>query len=296
MEKKTDLLIGSHVSFSSPDYYLGSVKSALRFKENAFMFYTGAPANSFRLPIEKLKIEEGRRYLKENDFDENNIIIHAPYIINLANKENLSNYDFAKRFLLEELTRAIFFNVNKVVLHPGSSKGLGFLKGKEALCLALNQIFSSFKENVTICLETMAGKGNEIGKDFVELSQIINDIEDKSRIGVCLDTCHINDAGYNLAEFDKVLDDFDTIIGLDKLKVIHLNDSSNPISSHKDRHANIGNGTIGFSILEGIAKNYRISNVPKILETPYINGKAPYEKEIEMLRTGVYEKDWMSSL
>ena len=280
MEKKTDLLIGSHVSFSSPDYYLGSVKSALSFKENTFMFYTGAPANSFRLPIEKLKIEEGRRYLKENDFDENNIIIHAPYIINLANKENLSNYDFAKRFLLEELTRATFFNVNKVVLHPGSSKGLGFLKGKEALCLALNQIFSSFKENVTICLETMAGKGNEIGKDFVELSQIIND----------------NDAGYNLAEFDKVLDDFDTIIGLDKLKVIHLNDSSNPISSHKDRHANIGNGTIGFSILEGIAKNYRISNVPKILETPYINGKAPYEKEIEMLRTGVYEKDWMSSL
>lgn len=296
MEKKTDLIIGSHISLNSPDYYLGTVKTALGFSETAFMFYTGAPANSFRLPLERLKIEEGRKLLKENNFDENNIIIHAPYIINLSYKENLDNYNFAKSLLLNELNRAVAFNVNKVVLHPGSSKGLGFLKGKESLCLALNEIFATFKENVTICLETMAGKGFEIGRNFDEIASIIDGVEDKSRIGVCLDTCHINDAGYDLTDFDKILDEFDKGIGLDKLMVIHLNDSSNPISSHKDRHANIGRGTIGFAKLEAIAKNSRIQNVSKILETPYINGMAPYKKEIEMLRNGAYEENWMNSL
>lgn len=294
--KNSDLIIGSHISLSSPLFYLGTVKEALSYNENAFMFYTGAPQNSLRLPLDKLRIEEGREVLKQNNFDENNIIIHAPYIINLAYKEDASKFEFAKSMLEKELTRAEAFNVNKLVLHPGSSKGLGFEKGKEALCLAINDIFSIFKGNVTICLETMAGKGFEIGRSFEEIASIIKDIDYKSRVGVCLDTCHINDAGYDLNDFDKILDEFDRIIGLDCLKVIHLNDSSNPLGSHKDRHANIGLGTIGFDNLERIATNPRTKNVPKILETPYINKLPPYKKEIEMLKEGVFDPNFPSSL
>lgn len=214
----------------------------------------------------------------------------------MANDAELDKYDFAKSFLENELNRAVSFNVNKVVLHPGSSKGLGFEKGKEALCNALNSIFDSFKGNVTICLETMAGKGNEIGINFKEMSELVKGIADQSRIGICLDTCHINDAGYDLSDFDKILDEFDSLIGLDKLKVIHLNDSLNSINSHKDRHANIGMGTIGFDRLEKIASNPRIKSIPKILETPYVNKMPPYKKEIEMLRNGVFEPDFISKL
>ena len=294
--KNNDLIIGSHISLSSPLFYLGTVKEALSYNETAFMFYTGAPQNSLRLPLDKLRIEEGRELLRQNNFDENNIVIHAPYIINLACKEDDSKFEFAKSLLEKELNRALAFNVNKLVLHPGSSKGLGFEKGKDALCLALNQIFSSFKGNVTICLETMAGKGFEIGRNFEEIASIIKGVDDKSRIGVCLDTCHINDAGYDLNDFEKILDEFDRIIGLNYLKVIHLNDSSNPIGSHKDRHANIGLGTIGFDNLERIAVNQRAKNVPKILETPYINKLPPYKKEIEMLKEGVFDPNFPSSL
>ena len=294
--KNSDLIIGSHVSLSSPLFYLGTVKEALYYNSTAFMFYTGAPQNSLRLPLSRLRIEEGRELLKENNFDEDNIVIHAPYIINLANDEDIEKYGFAKSFLENELNRAVSFNVNKVVLHPGSSKGLGFENGKEALCNAINSIFDSFKGNVTICLETMAGKGNEIGINFKEMSELVKGITDQSRIGVCLDTCHINDAGYDLSDFDKILDEFDSLIGLDKLKVIHLNDSLNPINSHKDRHANIGMGTIGFEKLEKIASNPRIKSVPKILETPYVNKMPPYKKEIEMLRNGVFEPDFISKL
>lgn len=294
--KNSDLIIGSHISLSSPLFYLGTVKEALSYKETAFMFYTGAPQNSLRLPLDKLRIEEGREVLKQNNFDENDIVIHAPYIINLAYKEEESKFEFAKSLLENELNRTLAFNVNKLVLHPGSSKGLGFQKGKEALCLALNQIFSSFSGNVTICLETMAGKGFEIGRNFEEIASIIDGVDDKSRVGVCLDTCHINDAGYVLDDFDKTLDEFDRIVGLSYLKVIHLNDSSNPVGSHKDRHANIGLGTIGFESLEKIASNPRIKNVPKILETPYINKFPPYKKEIEMLREGVFDPNFPSNL
>lgn len=294
--KNSDLIIGSHVSLSSPLFYLGTVKEALSYNSTAFMFYTGAPQNSLRLPLSRLRIEEGRELLKEHNFDENNIVIHAPYIINLANDVEPDKYDFAISFLENELNRAVSFNVNKVVLHPGSSKGLGFEKGKIALCNAINSVFATFKGNVTICLETMAGKGNEIGINFKEMSELIKGIDDQSRIGVCLDTCHINDAGYDLSDFDKILDEFDSLIGLDKLKVIHLNDSLNPINSHKDRHANIGMGTIGFEKLEKIASNPRIKSIPKILETPYVNKVPPYKKEIEMLRNGVFEPDFTSKL
>lgn len=285
MNKK--LLLGSHVSLCAPDYYLGSVKEAISYNANTFMIYTGAPQNTIRKPIETFKINEAKQLMIENNIDISNIIVHAPYIINLCSDKESTRL-LGVNFLLEEIKRCEKLGIKLIVLHPGCSLSNPTNYALELVYNALNYIFKVYPTNIIICIETMAGKGTEIGKNLNEIKIIIENIESKKNIGVCLDTCHLNDAGYNMSRFDDFLDEFQNLIGLEYIKVIHINDSKNPINSHKDRHENIGHGYIGFESLNKIVNSNRLSNIPKILETPYIlvNKKSipPYKEEIEMFK------------
>ena len=295
-----NLIIGAHVSFKNDKQLLGCVQEALSYKANTFMFYTGAPQNTNRLGIKDELTLEAYKLMKENNIDLNNVIVHAPYIVNLANSKN---FDFSVSFLINEVERCSLLGINKMVLHPGSA-----VEGNRDI--AINNIIKGLNlildndYNVTICLETMAGKGNEIGKTFEEINRIIEGVKFKDKIGVCLDTCHINDAGYDISNFDKVLDEFDSIIGLDKLKCIHVNDSKNDIASHKDRHENIGYGYLGFDNLINIIYNKKIENIPKILETPYVTKTddskeriyPPYLFEIEMIRNKKFNNNLITDI
>ncbi len=294
--KNDNLLIGSHVSMNGPDFYLGSVKEALSYGSTCFMFYTGAPQNSIRKPLDELKISEGRTLLRENNIDESKIVVHAPYIVNLANLTKPEMLEMSKSFIIRELQRTAGFGAKTLVLHPGAHVGQGSQAGIEILAKNLGEIFDKDGTDVKIAIETMAGKGTEIGISFDEVSEIINLCNHKERLGVCLDTCHISDAGYDINNFDEILNEFDDKIGLERLLVIHLNDSKNPQGAHKDRHENLGYGYIGFDVLNSIAHNPLLSNVPKILETPYVNEKSPYKREIEMLKEGSYIDDWRENL
>ena len=296
------LIIGSHVSFTKDEGLLGSVKEALSYNENTFMFYTGAPQNTIRGKIDQTKTEEAKKLMQENNIDINNVIIHAPYIVNLANDKDQDKYNFAINFLKNELERAQTLGIKKIVLHPGGHVGLGEEKGLNNIIDALNIILTE-KEGPIICLETMAGKGTELGKTFEQLKTIIDGINTQERIGVCLDTCHLNDAGYDVKNFDELLDKFDKIIGIDKIGCIHINDSKNEKASHKDRHENIGLGTIGFDNLIKIIYHEKLKKVPKILETPYISidgGKdrtyAPYKFEIDMIKKQKYNKNLLEDI
>ena len=282
------LLIGSHVSFAK-EQLLGSVKEALSYGSTTFMFYTGAPQNTFRSTINDNNTKEAFKLMKENDIDINKVIVHAPYIINLANNKEEDKYNFSINFLIEEINRCNLFDVKYLVLHPGSHVGLGADIGLDNIINALNIVIDKTKD-VRILLETMAGKGTELGTNFDDLKYIIDNIKDKDRIGLCLDTCHLNDSGYDINEFDKILDEEDSKIGLSYIKCIHINDSKNPIGAHKDRHENIGYGTIGFDPLIKVIYNDRLKDVPKILETPYIEDKAPYKEEIEMIKNKSFNK------
>ena len=277
------LLIGSHVGFNSKDQLLGSLNQSLEYNANTFMFYTGAPQNTVRSKIDDNKTKEAVLKMKENGINLEDVIVHAPYIINLANNDE-SKYNFSIRFLKEEVERCERIGIKYMVLHPGSHVGLGIDAGLSNIIFALNEVNKS-NNNVVILLETMAGKGTELGTNFEQLKTIIDGVIDKNKIGVCMDTCHLNDAGYDISNFDKILDDFDEIIGLKYLHCIHINDSKNTIGSHKDRHENFGYGTIGFDNLINVIYNKRLDNIPKILETPWIGDKAPYKEEIEMIRT-----------
>lgn len=284
-------LIGSHVSMSGPEYYLGSVKEALSYASTTFMFYTGAPQNSFRLPTSKLRIDEGRALLKQNNIDESKIIIHAPYIINIANQLNESLYEISKTNLLRELQRVNDFGLTVLVLHPGSHVSTGVENGLDSIIKALNEIFEKDGTNVKIALETMAGKGSEMGTSFDQLAYIVKNVKHSERLGICLDTCHISDNGFDIKNFDDILTQIEQKLGLEKLLCIHLNDSKNPIGSHKDRHENLGYGEIGFETLNYIAHHPKLIEIPKVLETPYVDSNPPYKKEIEMLRNQKFE-DW----
>ena len=274
-----ELIIGSHVSFTKETQLVGSLNEALSYKANTFMFYTGAPQNTNRCKIDEELTKFAHKKMQENNIDINNIVIHAPYIINLANEANMI---FNIKFLQDEIDRATSLNVNKIVLHPGSHIGKGSINGINNIITSLNQV--NFK-NVKILLETMAGKGTECGISINELKTIINGIKDKEHIGVCLDTCHLNDSGIDISKFDEYLEEFDKEIGINKIGCIHINDSKNPINSHKDRHENIGFGTIGFDNLIKVIYNEKLENIPKILETPYIEEYPPYKLEIEMILT-----------
>ncbi len=290
------MIIGSHVSYNAKEGLLGSVKEALSYGANTFMFYTGAPQNTRRNPIDLETTKQAFLEMNKNGIDKNNVIVHAPYIINLANKEK---EEFSVDFLKQEIKRVEELGFDKLVLHPGSHVNQGTDVGIKQIIKALNQVITK-DQKVVILLETMAGKGSECGKTLEEIKQIIDGIKYQDKIGVCLDTCHLHDAGYDMSNFDTVLTKFDKIIGLDKLQCIHINDSKNDINTHKDRHENIGFGKIGFDNLLKIIYHDKLKNVPKILETPYIglddNSKErlfpPYKFEIEMIKN----KKWDDSL
>ena len=286
-----ELIIGSHVSFTSKDQLVGSTIEALSYGANTFMFYTGAPQNTKRVPIDNNYTKEAISLMK-NNIELKHIIVHAPYIINPANDKN---FDFNVRFLKEEISRVNEIGVKLLVLHPGSHVGLGVESGIKNIIDTLNYSLSE-DNDVTVCLETMAGKGTELGRTFEEIKQIIDGVKLKDKIGVCMDTCHLNDAGYDLKDFDEVLNTFDKIIGLNYLKVIHINDSKNDINSHKDRHENIGYGKIGFDTLINIIYHDKLKEIPKILETPYVEGKPPYKFEIDMIKSKEFNPELIQDI
>lgn len=275
------LKIGSHVSMSGKEMLLGSIKEAVSYGANTFMFYTGAPQNTARKPVSQLRVEEAKEYMKEHHISIDDVVVHAPYIINLANTVKPETYELAVRFLKEEIARCEEIGVSRLVLHPGSHVKAGDEAGLKQIIKGLNEVLRE-DQKVHIALETMAGKGSEMGRTFDQIQYMIENTKHSSLLGVCLDTCHIHDAGYDLTHFDDILEEFNQKIGLDRLLVVHVNDSKNERGAHKDRHENIGYGYIGFETLNQIVHHPKLKDVPKILETPYIDGKAPYREEIEM--------------
>lgn len=282
------MIIGSHVSMCAPEYVLGSVKEMLSYRANACMFYTGAPQNGNRVAIEKLRINEAKALLEEKNLPLNHIVVHAPYLINLANTLNPDTYANSVELLKNEIIRCDAIGSPFLVLHPGCHLNAGIQKGIESIAQGLHEA-CQISHKCCICIETMAGKGSECGKIFEEIHEILRLCTDLN-LGVCLDTCHIHDSGYDLNNFESVLKEFDEHIGLDYLKVVHLNDSKNFCGSHKDRHENIGHGKIGFENLLKIAHHPKLQNILFILETPYIEKMPPYKEEIEMIRSNEFIK------
>lgn len=280
--------IGSHVSMSAPDYVLGSVKEAISYGANAFMLYTGAPQNTRRKAMDELCIPQAHALMEEYGIAKENVIVHAPYIINLANCLKKETFELGVEFLEKEIERVKALDATILVLHPGSHVLVGEEEGLHKIVEGLDRAMHNIG-NVQIALETMAGKGSEIGYCFEHIKYIIDHTQYSDHIKVCLDTCHIHDAGYDLSDFDAVLDDFDRIIGLDRLVCMHINDSKNVQGAKKDRHENIGFGGIGFDSLCTIVHNPRVSEVVKILETPYVQDCPPYRYEIEMLKNKVFD-------
>ena len=288
------LLLGSHVGFSKNDQLLGSLKEALSYGANTFMFYTGAPQNTRRYPIEDGLTLQAMQIMKEEGIDYSKVVVHAPYIVNLANDGDPEKYQFSVNFLQEEIERCKLLGITKLVLHPGSHVGLGMDRAISNIANAINMISN---DSVVILLETMAGKGTEVGSKLEEIKQIIDLVDNKELVGVCLDTCHLSDAGYDISNFDKFLDEFDKIIGIDKIYCVHVNDSKNEFGAHKDRHENFGLGHVGFDTLINIIYNERLENVPKILETPYVDKDyPPYKVEIEMIRNKTMYDDLLDRI
>lgn len=281
------LIIGSHVGMSGKQMLVGSVKEALSYKANTFMFYTGAPQNTRRKPISELRVDEAKALMQENGIDMDHVVVHAPYIINLGNTIKPETYELAVDFLAQEIERVDEIGAKILVLHPGAHVKGGIEAGLDSIVKGLNTVLKQ-DQGCTIALETMAGKGTELGTDFDQLKYIIDHVALSDKLGLCLDTCHLNDAGYDINDFDAILDEVDAKVGLGRVKVIHVNDSKNPRGAHKDRHENIGYGTIGFDALNKVVHNPRLENVPKILETPYIDDVAPYGEEIDMFRKQVF--------
>lgn len=276
------LIIGSHVGFKKDTQLLGALDETLSYNGNAFMFYTGAPQNTVRMPLNDDLTFKALEKMKENNISLDNVVVHAPYIINLANNKDLDKYNFSINFLKQECNRCTNLFVKKLVLHPGSHVGCGVNEGINNIINALNEVLKT--SDTIILLETMAGKGTEVGKTLEEIKQIIEGVIYKDKIGICLDTCHLSDAGYDVSKFDEILDILESYNLLDKVLCVHVNDSKNICGSHKDRHENIGYGTIGFDNLINIIYNKRLEQIPKILETPYINDLPPYKEEIEMIK------------
>lgn len=295
-EMENKIKIGSHVGNSGKLMILGSVQEALSYGANAMMLYLGAPQNTFRKSFDDFKIQEAKVLLSEANISLDDVIIHAPYIVNLAQKDD-DKFNFAVKFLTNEVHMTGKLGFKFIVIHPGAHVGSGSDYGIKRIADGINQILRNTSSiHSVILLETMAGKGTECGKTFEEIKQIIDLIEYKQRIGVCIDTCHIFDAGYDLKnDYEEVFSQIDKIIGFEYIKVIHLNDSKNVCNSHKDRHENIGFGEIGFDPLLKVLYDDRFKDIPKILETPYIKDKscnsfAPYYLEIKMLKEKKFNK------
>lgn len=290
------LIIGSHVGMSGKEMMLGSVKEALSYNANTFMLYTGAPQNTKRKEISDLRIAEAWDLMKKNEIRK--FVVHAPYIINLANTVKPETFEIAVEFLEKELERTKAMDSEVMVLHPGSHVGQGVEKGVAQIVKGINKVLTRDTE-VYIALETMAGKGSEIGKRFEELAMIYDGVVFNDKLRVCFDTCHVSDAGYDIInDFDEVIRQFDRLIGKEQIAVFHINDSKNAPGAGKDRHENIGFGHIGFDALSYIINHKDFADVPKILETPYVKqpenmkkSYSPYKYEIEMIRKGVFYPD-----
>ncbi|ATU69134.1 deoxyribonuclease IV [Levilactobacillus brevis] len=291
----TPFLIGSHVSMKGKEMLLGSAQEAAQYGENVFMIYTGAPQNTRRKSIEDLNIPAAKTFMAAHEQRE--IVVHAPYVVNLGNTAKPANFQFAISFLTAEVQRAAALGAKQIVLHPGAHVGAGAPAAIAQIAQGLDTILTAAESPVQIALETMAGKGTEVGRSFEELAAIIDATPHNDQLSVCFDTCHTSDAGYAIAaDFDGVLNEFDHVIGLDRLKVVHLNDSKNPQGSHKDRHTNIGLGTLGFDVLNAVAHHPQLTTVPKIMETPVIgpdrkHGVNPHGYEVAMLKHQQFNPD-----
>lgn len=281
--------LGCHVGMAGKEMFLASAKEAASYGANVFMLYTGAPQNTRRKDISELNIEAGWEYARQHGIEE--IVVHAPYIINLANTVKPETYELAVEFLEKEIIRTAAMRSRIMVLHPGSHVNAGVEAGIAQVIKGLNTVLNQNDDDVYIALETMAGKGSEVGRTFEELKAIYDDVDKKDRLRVCFDTCHVNDAGYDIVNhYDEVFEEFDKVIGLDQIAVFHINDSMNPLGAHKDRHANIDKGSIGYETLHRLVHDERFIDVPKILETPWLaeegsdkKTKPPYKEEIEWL-------------
>lgn len=290
------LKIGSHVGMSGKEMLLGSAKEAVSYGENTFMIYTGAPQNTRRKEISQLNIEPAWEYMKKHGIAE--FIVHAPYIINLGNSVKPETFELAVEFLDKEIKRTVACRSHVLVLHPGSHVGAGTDIGTAQIIKGLNEVLTR-DTDCAVALETMAGKGSEIGRSFEELARIYDGVIYNDKLRVCFDTCHTSDSGYDIIHhFDDVIGKFDRILGKEQIAVFHINDSKNVPGAAKDRHANIGFGELGFDTLNAIVHHKDFENVPKILETPFVpsavNPKksyAPYKYEIEMLKSGQFDKD-----
>lgn len=293
------LKIGSHVSMSGKHMLLAASREASSYGANTFMIYTGAPQNTRRKKIEDLNIEAGRAHMEEHGISE--IVVHAPYIINIANTTNPATFELGVNFLRSEIARTAAIGAKQIVLHPGAHVGAGAETGIKKIIEGLNEVIDP-DQGVQIALETMAGKGSECGRTFEELAQIIDGVTHNEHLSVCFDTCHTHDAGYDVvSDFDGVLNEFDKIIGIDRLKVLHINDSKNVKGAKKDRHENIGFGEIGFDVLQYVVHHDQLADIPKILETPYVgedkkNKKPPYRFEIEMLKNKAFDEGLLEKI
>ena len=281
--------LGCHVGMAGKEMFLASAKEAASYGANVFMLYTGAPQNTRRKDISELNIEAGWEYARQHGIEE--IVVHAPYIINLANTVKPETYELAVEFLEKEIIRTAAMRSRIMVLHPGSHVNAGVEAGIAQVIKGLNTVLNQNDDDVYIALETMAGRGSEVGRTFEELKAIYDGVDKKDRLRVCFDTCHVNDAGYDIVNhYDEVFEEFDKVIGLDQIAVFHINDSMNPLGAHKDRHANIDKGSIGYETLHRLVHDERFIDVPKILETPWLaeegsdkKTKPPYKEEIEWL-------------
>lgn len=281
--------LGSHVGMAGKDMFLASVKEAESYGANVLMLYTGAPQNTRRKEIKDLNIEKGWEYAAQVGINE--IVVHAPYIINLANTVKPETFTLAVEFLEKEIIRTAAMRSKVLVLHPGSCLDAGVDAGTAQIVKGLNQVLDQNEDDVFIALETMAGKGSEIGRSFEELARIYEGVHKKERLRVCFDTCHVNDAGYDLVhDYEGVFQHFDEVLGLGQIAVFHINDSMNPCGTHKDRHANIGKGYLGEEVLKKLVHDPRFEEIPKILETPWLCEEGsdkktipPYKEEISQL-------------
>lgn len=293
--------IGSHVGMKAPDMLVGSSKEAHSYEANAMMIFTGAPQNTRRKDISEMKISEGLELAKE--YEINDIIGHAPYIVNLGNTVKPESFKFGVDFMRSEVQRCDALGIQALSFHPGAHIGVGPDAALAKISEGLNEVLTS-DQKVLIAIETMAGKGTEVGINFEQLATILDKVKLNDKLAITFDTCHTSDAGYNIKDdFDGVLNEFDHIIGIDKIASVHLNDSKNPQGSHKDRHENIGFGEIGFDTLNYIAHHPQLESVPKIMETPYVKrdeddkkGIAPYKLEIAMLRDQKFDPELKNKL
>ena len=267
----TELLLGSHVSMSGKKMLLGASEEALSYGANTFMIYTGAPQNTRRKPIEELNIEAGTAHMNEHGMRK--IVVHAPYIINIANTTKPATFRLGVDFLMSEIERTQALGVNQIVLHPGAHVGAGVDTGIARIIEGLNEVLE-VEGTVQIALETMAGKGTEIGRSFDEIARIIDGVTHNDRLSVTFDTCHVHDAGYDIVgDLDGVLTEFDKTIGLNRIQVLHINDSKNERGAGKDRHENIGFGHIGFDALASIVHLKEFEFVSLFRKQSYRIGK-----------------------